>query len=367
LRIPGRYRDETGKLLLERDPLRSLDGLHLVLPDVSLSGVYVDPDTLDRIGITQIFYTTANQWKNEWELTYKDSSGNTLLKTLNMAGEEMATSEPLPLAGRLWLLELHYPRGAVTRDVLSNQDALNVALTMLGRNTHFAGFTQMYGIGIDPPINAAGEAVVPAGPGSQTFFQPSVSLETSTTSVSGSPVTTTRETAYSGASYGKLDPADPKAVLEAIREAEGNIYASLRQRFVLMDDKATASGRSREVATGSFLRATARYASKLEHLVRELLELTLAVAGIVQGQPGKYAAFRAFAACNRKVFDPSPLQIAADLSLYTANVISRETLQVRVGIRDPDAEAARILEEAQPPELVPKVLTPSDSEPATQV
>ena len=134
-----------------------------------------------------------------------------------------------------------------------------------------------------------------------------------------------------------------------------------------MDDKATASGRSREVATGSFLRATARYASKLEHLVRELLELTLAVAGIVQGQPGKYAAFRAFAACNRKVFDPSPLQVAADLSLYTANVISRETLQVRVGIRDPDAEAARILEEAQPPELVPKVLTPSDSEPATSV
>lgn len=366
-RIPNRYRDDAGKLTLERDPLRSLDPLHLVLPDVALSGVYVDPDTLERIGITQIFYTTANSWKNEWELTYKDPTGKTILTMLDQGGVPYASSEPLDLAGRLWLLELHYPRGAVTRDVLSNQDALNVALTMLNRNTHFAGFTQMYGIGIDPPVNAAGEPVVPAGPGSQTFFQPSVSLETTATSVNGTPVSTTKETAYPGAKYAKLDPADPTAVLEAIRIAETNIYSSLRQRFVLMDDKATASGRSREVATGSFLRATARYGSKMEHLIRELLELALAVSGIIQGQPGKYAGFRANVTCSQKVFDPSPLQVASDLSLQQAGVISRQTLQTRVGISDPAAEDARILEEAQPPEPVPKQAPTDDMEPPTTV
>jgi hypothetical protein len=368
-RIPERYKDSTGKLIPITDPLSSLEPLHLVLPDVALSGVYTDPESLERIGVTQVNYRNATEYKLEWEVTHLDPDGKTVLQVLSLGGEEITDvrkSDPLDLGGRLWLFELKFPRAAVTRDVLSNQDALNVALTLLSRNTHFAGFAQIYGIGIDPPMTggessvlsdgtvkpATPEETVQAGPGTQMFFQPSVSTTiVRTTGTNGLPMETITETPYAGASYNKIDPADPKAIEAAITIAETNIYSALRQRFVLMDDKATASGRSREVATGSFLRATARYATGTEHLIRELLEFALEVSALLQGQPGKYRSLRASVTCRQQVFDPSPLQVAANLSLKKEGIISRQTLQNLVGIADTVAEDARIAEEAQAPSI----------------
>lgn len=363
-RIPARFRDDQGKLRLNPDPMTSLDALHFVLPDVGFSGIYVDPETLHRIGVTQVFYVNATVWKSEWEVTHVDDQGKTILQTIS-SGTQPVASDPLDLGGRLWLFELLYPRPAVTRDVLSNQDALNVGLTMLSRNTHFAGFAQVYGIGIDPPTTEDGTKVVPSGPGSQSFFQPSVSVETTDTMVDGTPVRTVRETAYKGAQYGKLDPTDPKAIEAAIDMAETNIYSSLRQRFVLMDDKATASGRSREVATGSFLRATARYASGMEYLIRNVLEFSLALSAIIQGQPGKYKSLRASVTCRQQVFDPAPQTLEVGLKLQQAGVISKQTLMAQAGIADPDAELARIAEEAAPEKPPPAKPPAKGDEPPT--
>jgi hypothetical protein len=374
-RIPARYYDAQGRLTKETDPLKSLDALHLVLPDVSVSGVFVDPETLERVGVTQVFYQNLTAWKSEWEVTHVNPDGKTLLMTL-ATGAAVIRSDPLDLGGRLWLFELKFERGAVERDVLSNQDAVNVGKTMLNRNTHFAGFAQLYGIGIDPPTGAAttvtnsdgstttveGGKQVNPGPGSQAFFQPSISIKTTRTMGPNGPVETIEESPYAGASYNKLEPAAPAAITAAIQEARQSIYAALRQRFVLMDDKATASGRSREVATGSFLRATARYATATEHLIRELLEFALEVSALIQGQPGKYRNLRASVELRQHVFDPSPLQVASDLSLQVAGIISRQTLQGRIGIADTDAEDARILEEAQPPEPTPTLAPSADPE-----
>jgi len=368
-RIPQRYKDATGKLKPIIDPLKSLEPLHLVLPDVGLSGVYTDPESLDRIGVTQVIYRTASEYKTEWEVTHIDEQGKTLLTVLSIGGQEITDSKastPMDLGGRLWLFELRFPRGAVTRDVLSNQDALNVAQTLLSRNTHFAGFAQIYGIGIDPPttggtepttlsdgtvIPGQPEQTVQAGPGTQSFFQPSVTTTiTRSTGPNEQPVEIVEETPYRGASYNKIDPADPKAIQASIDRAESNIYSALRQRFVLMDDKATASGRSREVATGSFLRATARYATAVEHLIRELIEFALEISAMVQGQPGKYRSLRASVTCKQQVFDPSPEAIAAGLSLMQAKVWSRQRLQGVTGVSDQAAEDARIADENAPPE-----------------
>ncbi len=381
-RIPEHYKDAAGQLRVITDPLKSLKPLHLVLPDVAYSGIYTDPESLERIGVTQVLYRSVNEWKTEWEVTHVDADGKTILKSLSMGGEQIAdvrASDPMDLGGRLWLFELRFPRGAVTRDVLSNQDALNVALTLLSRNTHFAGFAQIYGIGIDPPTTGGessilsdgtvrpgqSEQTVQAGPGTQMFFQPSVSTKvTRTTGANGIPVETIEETPYAGASYNKIDPADPRAIEVAIQTAEMNIYSALRQRFVMMDDKATASGRSREVATGSFLRATARYATATEHLIRELLEFALELSAMIQGKPGKYRSLRASVALSQKVFDPSPLQVASDLALQQAGIISRQTLQGRIGVNDPAAEDARIAEEQAPAEPGKPPLT-EDQTPAT--
>ena len=380
-RIPARYHDATGRLKVQADPLKSLDALHLVLPEVGLSGVFTDPETLDRVGVTQVIYQNLTAWKSEWELTHVDDNGKTLLLTLTPGAGPVSRSDPLDLGGRLWLFELRFERGAVERDVLSNQDAVNVGLTMLNRNTHFAGFAQLYGIGIDPPTSGASttvtnsdgtttitqaEKVVNPGPGTQAFFQPSVSTEVvETQTAQGVPIRTVTERPYTNASYSKIEPSAPAAITAAIVEAKGNIYAALRQRFVLMDDKATASGRSREVATGSFLRATARYATATEHLIRELLEFALEVSALIQGQPGKYRSLRANVTLRQHVFDPSPLQVASDLALQQAGVISRQTLQGRIGIADSDAEDARILEEAAPEPPAPAPAPAADQVPAT--
>ena len=113
------------------------------------------------------------------------------------------------------------------------------------------------------------------------------------------------------------------------------------------------SGRSREVATGSFLRATARYASTTEHLIRELLEFALSVSALIQGQPGKYDRLRASVTCRQQVFDPSPLQVQTSLQLQQAGIMSKQTLMTQIGIADPDAELQRIAEEQAPADPAP--------------
>lgn len=352
-RIPDRYRDPaTGRLKVA--PLaRSLDGFYLTLPDVQDSGLYTDPDTLETVGLTVLRLPDPQNrgvTREAYEITDLDEQGRTRISRIEQ-GKEVATGTPLDLGGQLWLFELRFQRPAVTGDVLANQDALNVALTSLSRNTRWAAFEKTLMIGIDPPVDDEGKLKPLSGPGAESYLQPAVMTEVEQgTDTRGQPTSVTRERMYPGASVTKLDPSEPKAIQAAIDQATANIYSILRQRFMLMDDKATASGRSREVATGAYLRACARYSTAVEGLIRDILTLAARISAITQGKPGRYDRLRPIVTCRQRMFEPSAEVVTVYQALQTGGVISMQTLRGMVGVADPDAEQQQIDKErgAQP-------------------
>ncbi|EYB67030.1 hypothetical protein DEIPH_ctg052orf0026 [Deinococcus phoenicis] len=355
-RIPDRFRDSEGRLK-QQPPEKSLDGLWLTLPDVADSGIYTDPDTLEDYGLTRLSLPVpGGGTRDGWELTRLDEDGRTIVRSITPDGDG-TDSGALDLGGQLWLLELRFARGAVTRDVLANQDALNVGLTSLSRNTRWAAFEKTILLGVDPPLDDDGRIKPLTGPGAESYLQPSVAREVETqTGPDGQQVEVSRERMYPGASVNKLDPAEPKAIQAAIDQATANIYSILRQRFMLMDDQATVSGRSREVATGSYLRAVARYGVTVEAFIRALLMLAARVSAIVQGRPGRYDGLRPVVTCRQRVFEPSADAITTYQALQQAGVISLQTLRGLAGIADPDAEQQQIDRErgTSPPQPKPQ-------------
>lgn len=337
-RIPDRFRDQQGRLM-KREAERSLDPLWFVLPDVADAGIYADPDTLERYAITRVWLDDTGL-KSRWEISSLNAAEQTVIRTVDDQNV-VIPSTPLNLGGQLWLLELTMPRGMVTPDALSQQDARNVASTALNRNTRHAVFEKTIFVGLDPPLDEQGNPKPLSGPGSESWLSPMEMgevEETGQVGAAGEPITITRSRLYPNANITKLDPAEPKAIQAAIDQATSDLYGILRQQFMLIAGDATASGRSRETSTGPYLRAVARCATSVEAFIRELLTFAMRISALVQGQPTKYDSLRPVVTLHQKIFEPSPDTLKAWLALWEKGIISTQTMRTMAGIADPDAE-----------------------------
>lgn len=356
--VPPRYVQD-GALQRVASLDDALTRLRFKPADERTSGIIEDPDTLDPIAVCAYQVTDGQGLTHdELEVSYLDEAGNTVLRIVRADASTARTGAPMPLGGRLWLMQASIPRPLITPDLLSQQNALNVALTLLNKNTHFAGFVERYGVGIEQPTDEKGEPVpLNVGPGTANFFQPSAFTE-STTDAMGNTTSSMRP---ASATYGRFEPSDPKALTAAVDYAEANIYAIAHQRFVTMADSATASGRSREVSAGDFLVSAGRLARAVEGLTRDLLEFALAFAGVLMDQPGRYAGLRASVTCRVRGFSPAAADRAQDLAEYSAGAMSLDTLISRRGDADMDAEKARIEAEKQ---AAPAPTAPQNAPPA---
>lgn len=337
-RIPDRFRDRQGRLM-KRETARSLDPLWFVLPDVADAGIYVDVDTLERYAITRVWLDDTGL-KSRWEISHLNDKDQTVIRTVGETGS-VSASTPLNLSGQLWLLELTMPRGMVTPDALSQQDARNVASTALNRNTRHAVFEKTIFVGMVPPLDEAGNPRPLSGPGSESWLSPMEMGEVEETGkldANGDPITITRSRLYPNASITKLDPAEPRAIQAAIDQATADLYGILRQQFMLIAGDATASGRSRETSTGPYLRAVARCATSVEAFIRDLLTFAMRISALVQGQPERYAGLRPVVSLHQKIFEPSAETLTTWLALHERNIISTQTMRTLAGVADPDAE-----------------------------
>ncbi|WP_135227536.1 hypothetical protein [Deinococcus fonticola] len=338
-RIPARYIDRMGRLS-KREAAKSLDPLHLVMPEPGDAGIYQDPDTMERYGVTRVWTGGQATLKTEWEVSSLDDQERTVVRVVDSAGG-VTTGQPLDLGGLLYLLNLKMPRRMITPDALGVQDARNVGTTAMSRNTRYAVFEKTLFIGLDPALDEDGRPRPINGAGAEAWLAPSQVTEVEDTGrmgEDGEPVTITRTKLYPGASVTKLSPDEPKAIQAAIDQATADLYGILRQQFMLIAGDATASGRSRETSTGPYLRAVARCATAVESFIRDILTLAMRVSAIVQGQPNRYDGLRPSVTCRQKIFEPSADTIRIWLELWKAGAISRQTLQTTAGIADPDAE-----------------------------
>lgn len=328
--IPQRFRGKDGSMPSFSTLDEALNAIHVLLPSNFNCSVIVDDYTLDTIGIN--IYQYLN--KNELELTYVDDNGLTVLKIMSQDGVEEIR---LDLGGKLWHIQGQVNKELVTEDMIQQQSALNVALTMMQRNTHYAGFTERYGIGINA-YNEDGSPIKPVtGPGAINFYQPSA-YEEVITEADGSTKITSKSLP---ASYGRFEPSSVEAMKVAADTAESAILAIARQSFALMNDQQYASGRSREVAAGDYMNIEERVAREIEGVYRDMLEFALNLAGVMMNNQSFLEA-RVVAEAKVTAFAPTADERRVNLEEYAAQLVSRETAMMRAGIDDVDAEISRI-------------------------
>jgi len=278
------------------------------------------------------------------ELGYTEGD-NTVIRLVT-AGDE-TTYEParLPLGGRLTMHELRRREVLITEQLRQQQKSLNLAVTMRQRNIVTAGFleatyfnTQLPGEEKPDPTTGQLKFVpdrVYLGPGARNFF-----AGITTQDADGSEKIANPSVVYHEPAPVEVFNATEMAVYRAM-------LAEAHQLHALLSGDAASSGESRKQAMADFEESLLLTKPQVEAAVRWLLETALAMAAVFSGQPGRYAGLRVQANCHLRVGPLSEGEQKLVGELADKKLLSKETARTRLGIEDPDAEAARVASEQQ--------------------
>lgn len=363
--LSPRARDKDGSIKPAKDLAEALSRVHWQtqgwphqsrMVTLENAGVILDEDTLEKFSVLNYQLTKEGRTVNGLEVSWIDPENNKTLVRIAEEGQEPREPQPLDLGGRLLLLEATLPRPFVTRSMLGAFEAYVVAGVMLNRNTHYAGYVERYAIGVQPPGEwvAADGTTSPVwttnhtrfepfplstGPGKMNFYQPGSAIETVT-----EPDGTRREIERpTPANIGRWEPVDPKAIQAALDHWRKAVRAEARQSFLELADSTDASGRAREVAAGDYLRAAEKLRSALTALLRDLLEMTLALAALQLRDGGRLRELRAVINSRVKAFPISEATRQVILQEWQANLIDAETALTESGREN----AAPIMAKAQ--------------------
>lgn len=342
---PGQLRpnpaDPAGPRLIPQADLKtSVMRIYLDHPEPAQAAVILDRETMRRAGV----YLYEKDKQRFAELTYLDEAGNTVIRIVSGGDDPDEAPAPvftLPLGGQLTMHELSRDR-LVTDQVVQNQKALNLALTMLSRNVVMAGFLERTYLNAQLPGKMEPD---PDHPGQERFVPEAMHVGAGATNFisgivtgfdqAGNEVIATPSVVY-------RDPVSVTTFRDTKEESYQVILEETQQLHALISGDATASGESRKQARSDFEDSLADTKTQVEDTLRWLLETVLAMAAVFAGQPGRYASLRATASCrvNLGPISADDQRVAAEL--VKEEIISRETARSRVGIDDVDAEAARI-------------------------
>lgn len=206
---PGKLRD--GQLPEGLTLAQALNLIFLGVPRPEQAGTYTDPDLMEDIGV----YTYTRKGIGRAEVSYLDFPESptappvTILRTLSVQTDQQsgarspqgsqATRQPqieetpapgfvdvveLDLNGHILIYEMNRDT-LITPQVLQNQDLLNMALTMLGRNAVQGGFLERIFLNAEEPSETTTEynsvtgqnddvevaQPLQVGPGRSTFVQ----------------------------------------------------------------------------------------------------------------------------------------------------------------------------------------------------
>lgn len=358
LYVPEGKLDDQGRVPRARSLDQALSYLYLDRAEPAAAGVHVANDTRQPLGI----FVFSRNGQTIVEVTYTDALGNTVIRQLG--GEATQADAALALGGRLPIMDLER-QSILTRQIIQNQKALTLTLTQMMRNINLAGNREKEYIGVRPPgtwevvaegtpgaeYNAATRqwerfvpGVLQAGPGKRTFYD----VETYEDNEGvRRPIVNPH-----------INTTEPVSVDHFIATAAQQRQIALNQMqqgHVLMNDQATASGRSRAEARGEYKTSLQISAAAVDHVGRWLIETALAFAAVFMGQPTLFADLRCeFGA----IVDTGPLspeereQLRADVE---AGLLDRETYLSLVGHEDPDAILARIKQEREELDPVQRV------------
>lgn len=330
----------------------ALEKIFIDVPQPEVSAIYTDPSTQIEVGIV-IYKPNAGAIDSTdqtevAELTWVDEAGVTQLRTISQSKDTTAGPTFSLDLGRHILLGQMLRKPLITDQVVQQQRALNLALTMVPRNVTAGGFlervmlnAQMPGVWVDENGEPATDMAqrkrfVPgaykAGAGSTSWIR-------------GIDYTDPKDDSLkiTDPSVQFKEPSPVAPMVDAKRSHYVDILEEVDQVHILLGADATPSGRSREEARSDYVSGLNDTKDPTENAGRWLLETVLAFAEALSGKPNVLTTkYRATFECRINAGPIDPIDRAADETSVEKGTMAPETAMQRAGILDVDAENARI-------------------------
>lgn len=302
-----------------------------------------DPDTKRHVGVT--LYQLGRAIDGEGtpvdfaELTYRGLDDTTTLRT--MGRDDGGAAIALHIGGRLTLWEMERP-SVVTPQLIQQQRALNLALSMVPRTLVSSGFLERVILNAQLPgrweTDAGGNRTqfipdaMPLGAGKTTILR-GIEMEDEAT---GKTTTATPDVKW-------REPSKPDPVVSGMRALYEVMLEECNQSHVLMNQDAKASGKSRDQARAEFRTDVGMTVSCVQPMGVWLLETPLAMAEAFAGVPGKYTAvLKALFNCRQSSGPLTADEKNSTLALYNGGLRSRRTAMAETDVDDVDAELAQL-------------------------
>ncbi len=313
----------------------ALERILLEIPKIEEMAVYVDPDTHQEVGV---YLFKTRDGNDAAEISYVDGDEVVIRTVGGKTGEVRAQ-----LDRHLPHYQMTRPTRLLTDAAFSLQRAYNLALSVVPRTITTAGFLERVLLNAKMPGKWITE-------GDKKTWQPEPNLgfgAGSTANITG---------VESDDGQGKKiikDPAvqwrppvDSGPSVDAADKLYGQLLSEVGQVHILLGSEAAPSGRSRREARADYENSLEEGVTPIEGAGRWLIGAVLALAEYLMQAPGRYTT------TLRPVFnvlpDAGPLEPEdrqQNLAEWEKGARSIESVMLGSGIKDPDAEQARISQE----------------------
>lgn len=345
-----------GRLLASPDLVSAARRIRLRVPAPGSARVVDDEETGSRYAL---FKTRTKQGADATEISYLTPDGKTVIRRVEggavgpVAADGQAPLPPgrdnrtdaLDMGGHLNITQASRDQ-FLTPTLIRNNWMLNFAKTAILRNAELAAVLERYGIGILPPGEYVKDDSAPGGmrfqpapdwrPGgaNATFFPPQTLVdEEGRTSMAGS------------AQYGRFEPVKPDALIATKLDAYHDMLDEAAQGHIRMTGDATSSGEARIQAMNDFKVSLYATATSIEAALADHLEMTLAWAASLSGNPGRFRAYRVVVQCRVTAAQPTTEERRLIIEERTAGLRSAENAMSEIGIEDTDQMLAAVKQE----------------------
>lgn len=334
LYVPSGLTDAAGRLNTTT-LADTLSKIYFEVPEPENCTVFEHPNTRRRLGIV-LFKDAQN--RDVVELAYVDpKSSNTVVKII-----PGSSSGGGNFGGYLPIGQVALDKPFITAQVRSLQKALNMTLTLLSKGLVDNHFLERIFLNAMPPGKWTYEA---DGVTRKAYIPDKRRTGGRTDSwVQGIDYQDEKgATQITPASVVIRDPIDPSGTIKGAEYWYQAILEEVRQDFVLINQAATPSGKSREQARGDFIDSSRTPELLMTSVGRTILFTVVAMAEAFLGTPGKWTGrFKPVFVCRPNY---GPLSIAErqqNVLEAEKGFISDETAMSRNGIDDVDAEQTLI-------------------------
>jgi hypothetical protein len=346
---------ENGKVPPLSDLKAGLDMIYCENHPADVAGVFTHPDTQKEMGVYLFDRPIGDTEEKEKcaELSYLNSDGDTVLKIV-AKDKDPEEFGPYKLGGRLFVHEIRR-KALITEQVQSNQKALNLAHTMMQRNINLAGARERTVSNAQHPKSKKKVADANSPSGVREVVEQGVYVTGggAVNFLMGWPIFNEKGqvTAYTNPNVTITDPAP----VEVFEKTRNHYYAVIlgqcQQRYKLLADEASPSGKSREQSRAEYESSLKKSKAAMDATGRWELETVLRLAAQLAEESDKYLNLRADFNCliDAGVPDPDTRRVVMEMRKPGGGtnipLISDETARNWVGIDDAEAEMAKIEEE----------------------